>query len=53
MPATVFAKAEFLNPSGSMKDRIALKMIEDAEHSGCLRPGNTVVEITSGNTASV
>lgn len=50
MPATVFAKAEFLNPSGSMKDRIALKMIEDAEHSGCLRPGNTVVEITSGNT---
>ncbi|MBP2629258.1 MAG: cysteine synthase [Firmicutes bacterium] len=50
MPATVFAKAEFLNPSGSMKDRIALKIIEDAEQSGCLQPGNTVVEITSGNT---
>ena len=50
MPATVYAKAEFLNPGGSMKDRIALKMIEDAEHSGYLQPGNTILEITSGNT---
>ena len=48
--ATVLAKTEFLNPAGSVKDRIALSMIEDAERSGRLRPGATIVESTSGNT---
>ena len=46
----VFAKAEFLNPGGSVKDRIALGMIEDAERSGRLKPGDVIVEPTSGNT---
>ncbi len=46
----VFAKAEFLNPGGSIKDRIALHMIEAAEKDGRLRPGMTIVEPTSGNT---
>lgn len=46
----IFAKVEGLNPSGSIKDRIALKMIEDAEQSGRLRPGMTIIEPTSGNT---
>lgn len=49
-PARIFAKAEFMNPSGSMKDRIALKMIEDAEKEGELKPGRVVLEETSGNT---
>ncbi len=48
--ARVLAKAEFLNPAGSVKDRIALAMIEDAEASGKLATGVTVVEATSGNT---
>lgn len=48
--ATVLVKLEYLNPGGSIKDRIALKMIEEAERSGRLRPGGTVVEPTSGNT---
>ncbi|SDR86569.1 cystathionine beta-synthase [Agrococcus carbonis] len=48
--ATVLAKVEFLNPGGSVKDRIALAMIEDAEAKGLLRPGGTIVEPTSGNT---
>ncbi len=46
----IFAKAEFLNPGGSIKDRIALAMIECAERSGRLRPGDTIIEPTSGNT---
>lgn len=46
----IFAKAEFLNPGGSIKDRIALHMIEEAEKSGRLKPGMTIVEPTSGNT---
>lgn len=46
----LYAKAEFLNPGGSIKDRIALNMIEEAEKSGRLRPGMTIVEPTSGNT---
>jgi cystathionine beta-synthase len=48
--ATVLAKVEYLNPGGSVKDRIALAMIEAAEASGALRPGGTIVEPTSGNT---
>lgn len=46
----IFAKAEFLNPGGSIKDRIALNMIEEAEKSGKLKPGMTIIEPTSGNT---
>lgn len=46
----IFAKAEFLNPGGSVKDRIARHMLEQAEKSGLLRPGDTVMEPTSGNT---
>src|SRR5208337_2564366 len=44
------AKAEFMNPSGSVKDRIAKYMIEEAERKGLLKPGHTIVEATSGNT---
>jgi cystathionine beta-synthase len=47
---TVLAKVEYFNPGGSVKDRIALRMIEAAEASGELRPGGTIVEPTSGNT---
>ncbi|MGN0473378.1 MAG: cysteine synthase A [Lachnospiraceae bacterium] len=46
----IFAKAEFLNPGGSIKDRIAKNMLEDAEKRGVLRPGMTIIEPTSGNT---
>src|SRR3978361_318459 len=46
----VVAKIEYLNPGGSVKDRIALKMITEAEASGELKPGGTIVEPTSGNT---
>jgi cystathionine beta-synthase len=48
--ATVLAKVEYLNPGGSVKDRIALRMVEDAEKAGLLKPGGTIVEPTSGNT---
>jgi cysteine synthase A len=48
--ATVLGKMENLNPGGSVKDRIALAMIEDAEQRGVLKPGSTIVEPTSGNT---
>lgn len=50
LSATILAKVEYLSPGGSVKDRIALKMIEAAEASGELRPGGTIVEPTSGNT---
>ncbi|MCF3960735.1 cystathionine beta-synthase [Streptomyces fuscigenes] len=50
LQATVLAKVEYFNPGGSVKDRIALRMIEAAERSGELRPGGTIVEPTSGNT---
>jgi cystathionine beta-synthase len=50
LAATVLAKVEYFNPGGSVKDRIALRMIEDAERSGALQPGGTIVEPTSGNT---
>jgi cysteine synthase len=48
----VLAKLEYLNPGGSKKDRIALRLIEDAEARGALRPGQPVVELTSGNTGT-
>ena len=48
--ATILAKLEYLNPAGSVKDRIALAMIEDAEQKGLLKPGATIIEPTSGNT---
>ena len=48
--ATILAKLEYLNPAGSVKDRIGLAMIEDAEQKGILKPGATIIEPTSGNT---
>ena len=48
--ATLYVKAEFFNPAASVKDRLALNIIEDAERRGLLKPGQTVVEATSGNT---
>ncbi|MBX6379848.1 MAG: pyridoxal-phosphate dependent enzyme [Thermoflavifilum aggregans] len=50
LPCTVLAKVEFFNPGHSIKDRMAVKMIEDAEKAGLLRPGGTIIEGTSGNT---
>ncbi|MBM3180095.1 MAG: cystathionine beta-synthase [Chloroflexi bacterium] len=50
LPASLYAKVEYFNPGGSIKDRIAVNIIEDAEHAGRLKPGGTVVESTSGNT---
>ncbi|MCS6862739.1 MAG: pyridoxal-phosphate dependent enzyme, partial [Abditibacteriales bacterium] len=52
LPARVLAKVEFYNPGFSIKDRIALKIIEDAERQGKLTPGGTVIELTSGNTGT-
>ncbi|MDE7223266.1 MAG: cysteine synthase A [Acetatifactor sp.] len=48
--ATILVKLEYLNPAGSVKDRIALSMVEDAEKKGTLKPGATIIEPTSGNT---
>lgn len=50
LPADILGKIEFFNPNQSIKDRIALSMIEDAEKNGDLKPGGTIVEATSGNT---
>ena len=50
VPGTILAKLEYLNPGGSLKDRIGLAMIEAAERDGHLKPGGTIVEPTSGNT---
>ncbi len=48
--SSIYVKAEFFNPAGSVKDRLAISIIEDAEAKGLLKPGQTVVEATSGNT---
>ncbi len=50
IPGQVFAKVEYFNPGNSVKDRMALKMVEDAEKDGKLKPGGTIIECTSGNT---
>jgi cystathionine beta-synthase len=50
IPGTILAKVEYFNPGHSVKDRMALKMIEDAEKRGDLKPGGTIIECTSGNT---
>ncbi len=50
LPATVLAKVEYVNPGGSVKDRIASPMVDDAERAGRIGPGGTIVEPTSGNT---
>jgi cystathionine beta-synthase len=50
VPATVCIKVEALNPGGSVKDRVAIAMIQEAEHRGWLRPGGTIIEATAGNT---
>lgn len=50
LKAKVFAKLEYFNPAGSVKDRVALKMIEDAEEKGILKKGSVIIEPTSGNT---
>src|ERR1700748_3738853 len=47
---TMYVKCEFFNPLGSVKDRLAIAIIEDAERTGALKPGQTVIEATSGNT---
>ena len=50
LPAEIYGKCEFLNPGGSVKDRIGVRMMDGLEKTGCLRPGTTVIEPTSGNT---
>jgi cystathionine beta-synthase len=52
VPAEVYVKTDYLNPGGSVKDRIAVQMIDEAERKGLLRPGGTIVEATSGNTGA-
>jgi cystathionine beta-synthase len=52
LKANVYVKLEYMNPGGSVKDRIAVKIIDDAEKSGALKPGGTIVEATSGNTGA-
>jgi len=51
--ASILAKLEFLNPTGSIKDRIALSMIEAAEEEGIIKPCSTIIEATSGNTRAL
>ena len=46
----VYAKVEMVNPGGSIKDRVAIAMVEEAERNGALKPGGTIIEATSGNT---
>src|SRR6476660_1184149 len=52
VPGELLAKLEYLNPGGSLKDRIGVAMIEAAERDGLLKPGGTIVEPTSGNTGA-
>ncbi len=52
LPGTIYAKIEYLNPAGSVKDRVGLAIIEDAERTGKIKPGGTIVEATSGNTGA-
>ncbi len=49
-PVEILAKCEFLNPGGSVKERIAVRMVEEAERQGRIKPGDTLIEATSGNT---
>ena len=49
-PGTIVAKVDYFNPGNSIKDRMAVKMIEVAEKEGNLKPGGTIIECTSGNT---
>src|ERR1700722_18691131 len=50
LQAEIYVKADFLNPGGSVKDRVAISMIDEAERKGLLKPGGTIIEGTSGNT---
>ena len=50
VPGTILAKVDYFNPGNSIKDRMALKMVEVAEQEGKLKPGGTIIECTSGNT---
>ncbi|TAD88641.1 MAG: pyridoxal-phosphate dependent enzyme, partial [Bacteroidetes bacterium] len=50
LPGTILAKVDYFNPGNSIKDRMALKMVEVAEAEGKLKPGSTIIEGTSGNT---
>src|SRR5579872_5206454 len=50
LPCEIYAKCEFLNPGGSVKDRIAVEMVNQAEKEGRIKPGDTLIEATSGNT---
>ena len=52
LTANVYAKLEMVNPGGSVKDRIAIQILDDAEAEGLLKPGDTIVEATSGNTGA-
>jgi cystathionine beta-synthase len=52
LPASIYVKCEYLNPAGSMKDRVVVHLIDEAEKRGELKPGGTIIEATSGNTGA-